>query len=56
LYDELPEYIVWRGQEYEVPDIEEIERWVYDSVCETPDGDQVEPDHPDSWLMLLGIG
>jgi len=33
----------------------ELEFWMFDSVCETPDGDIVEPDHPDSWLALLGI-
>ena len=51
----LPKTIVWRGQVYEVPSMDEIEAWIYDSVCETPDGDRVEPDHPDSWLYLLGF-
>ncbi|MBR5950881.1 MAG: hypothetical protein IKZ87_05540 [Actinomycetaceae bacterium] len=50
-----PEYIIWRGRKYETPSLEEIEEWTYDSVCETPDGDTVEPDHPDSWLRLLGF-
>jgi len=49
----LPETIIWNGQEYEVPDMDLIEQWVWDSVCETPEGDTVEPDHPDSWLSLL---
>ena len=47
--------IKWRGEEYEIPGMAELEQWVYDSVCETPDGDTVEPDHPDSWLSLLGL-
>jgi hypothetical protein len=24
-------------------------------VCETPWGDIVEPDHPKSWLRILGL-
>ncbi len=47
--------IVWRGESYPVPSMRELERWVYDSVCETPEGDRVEPDHPDSWLSILGL-
>jgi hypothetical protein len=45
----------WKNQTYEVPDLDQLEAWVIDSVCETPEGDIVEPDHPDSWLSLLGI-
>lgn len=51
----FPKIITWRGQEYDVPSFDQIEEWAFDSVCETPDGDMVEPDHPDSWLSLLGI-
>jgi hypothetical protein len=51
----FPKTIQWRGQTYQVPSMSEIEVWVLDSVCETPEGDCVEPDHPDSWLSLLGI-
>ena len=51
----LPKQIKWRGEIYDVPPIEALERWAFDSVCETPDGDTVEPDHPDSWLSLLGL-
>jgi hypothetical protein len=47
--------ITWKGQPYDVPTNSEIESWVFDSVCETPDGDTVEPDHPDSWLSILGL-
>jgi hypothetical protein len=24
-------------------------------VCETPEGDTVEPDHPHSWLRILKL-
>jgi hypothetical protein len=40
---------------YDIPTNEEIEEWVFDSLCPTPDDDTVEPDHPDSWLSLLGL-
>tara|TARA_R100000808_G_scaffold24765_1_gene58166 strand:- start:4729 stop:4890 length:162 start_codon:yes stop_codon:yes gene_type:complete len=51
----IPKVITWQGREFMTPDMEQIEEWVWDSVCETPDGDPVEPDHPDSWLRLLGL-
>ena len=47
--------ITWQGDDYDLPTEAEIEFWAHDSVCETPDGDIVEPDHPDSWLSLLGL-
>jgi len=40
---------------YEIPSNEDIEEWSFDSVCFTPGDDEVEPDHPDSWLSLLGL-
>jgi hypothetical protein len=40
---------------YDIPSNEEIEEWVFDSLCPTPADDDVEPDHPDSWLSLLGM-
>lgn len=40
---------------YEVPCMADIDAWVFDSCVETPCGDSVEPDHPDSWLRLLGV-
>lgn len=52
---DLPTTIVWRNNVYTVPDMDQLEEWFFDSVCETPDGDIVEPDHPDSWLSLLHI-
>lgn len=40
---------------YDVPGLEDIEEQVFDSVAYTPCGDEVEPDHPDSWLRLLSL-
>jgi hypothetical protein len=45
----------WRGQWWDVPTVGEVEAWTFDSVCESPTGDSVEPDHPESWLSILGI-
>jgi hypothetical protein len=53
--DGFPAYIHWRGKRYQTPSTSEIENWVFDSVCDTPEGDTVEPDHPDSWLSILGL-
>lgn len=42
------------------PSMEQLEGWVYDSVCDATDGCQVEPDgrcehgHK-SWLLALGL-
>ena len=44
----------------EEPDIEQLEEWTCDSICEATDGCIVEPDgvcehgHP-SWLLKLGF-
>ena len=40
---------------YEVPCNEDVEEWALDSSALTPAYDDVEPDHPDSWLSLLGL-
>ncbi len=40
---------------YDVPTLSEIEEFTFDSMCLTPAGDEVEPDHPDSWLAILGL-
>jgi hypothetical protein len=45
----------WRSKWWPVPAMAEIERWTFDSVCETPNGDTVEHDADDSWLRLLGL-
>jgi hypothetical protein len=47
--------IKFNGSLYNVPTTEEVEEWVFDSVCFTPDEDEVEPDHPHSWLSILGL-
>jgi hypothetical protein len=48
-------YIRFKGELYPVPTMEEMEEWVFDSVCTTPEEDDVEPDHPHSWLSILGM-
>jgi hypothetical protein len=40
---------------YDVPDLEDVEEWTFDSCCPTPAGDEVESDHVDSWLSILGL-
>ena len=51
----LPRLVKWRGSHYPEPTLDQLEEWTWDSVCETPDGETVEPDHPDSWLCLMGL-
>lgn len=50
-----PRRIEWRGDIYTVPEVAQLQEWVDDGVCETPDGEIVEPDAPDSWLVILGV-
>lgn len=45
----------WQGEYYDQPSVEQLEEWLFDGGCETPAGDWVEPDAPDSWLSLLGL-
>jgi len=40
---------------YDIPTNEEIEEQSFDSIAFTPAEDEVEPDHPDSWLRILGL-
>jgi hypothetical protein len=40
---------------YEIPSFEDIEEWMLGETCFTPDESEVEADHPDSWLRLLGL-
>ena len=47
--------VLWRRQFWPLPTDAELQEWSCDSVCETPDGRSVEPDHPESWLRLLGL-
>jgi hypothetical protein len=45
----------WRSKWWPVPAMQDVELWTFDSVCETPAGDIIEPDADDSWLRLLGL-
>ncbi len=42
------------------PDLEQLQEWVFDSVCEATDGCEVEPDgvcphgYP-SWMLYMGL-
>lgn len=40
---------------FPVPSTDELNFMAFDSVCETPWGEPVEPDHPKSWLRILGM-
>lgn len=40
---------------YDIPTNEDIEEQSFDSIAFTPAEDEVEPDHPDSWLRILGL-
>lgn len=40
---------------FAVPSTDELNFMAFDSVCETPWGETVEPDHPKSWLRILGM-
>lgn len=44
----------------EIPKLDDLNRWVWDSVCDSVAGEQVEPDGWDSngypsWLLALGM-
>lgn len=45
----------WRGKWWPAPTVGEVHSWALDSVAETPDGRNVEPDDPESWPSLLGL-
>jgi hypothetical protein len=56
----LPMWVEWQGERFYTPQFQEIEAWVFDSVCETLDGQRIEPDGVahngcPSWLLALGI-
>jgi hypothetical protein len=53
--DGLMSHKFWNGNWYETPSIGDLENWLCDGICETPDGDMVEPDHPRSWVMIIGL-
>ena len=50
----------WPEPTTDEPDTEQLEEWVFDSVCDATDGCVVEPDgmcphgHP-SWLLAMGL-
>jgi hypothetical protein len=51
-----PRLRLWFGDRWhDVPTIAELMAWTFDGVAETPDGSRVEPDAPNSWLILLGV-
>ena len=49
--EEQEDLIGW----YDIPNLEDIEEWTLGDECYTPAGDEVEPDHPDSWLRILNV-
>ena len=57
--DGIKSHVWWRGEDgydwYDTPTVDDLNAFAGDSVCETPDGEQVEPDHPSSWLRILGF-
>jgi len=53
-------WVEWEGERFDTPSFEEIREWVYDSVCETLDGQTIEPDGVayngcPSWLLALAL-
>ena len=40
----MPETITFKDEVFTVPDMEQIEYWVFDSVCEALDECSTEPD------------
>ena len=56
----LPIWVEWQGERFDTPSFEEIRDWVFDSVCETLDGQRIEPDGVahngcPAWLLALGL-
>lgn len=47
--------IQWRGTWWNAPTDPELDFWTIDSICESPDGRSLEPDHPESWLSILRL-
>lgn len=47
---------LWFGDAWHpVPSHADAMRWTLDGMAETPDGRTVEPDDPDSWLVLCNL-
>jgi hypothetical protein len=59
-HDPDPRTTPWPEPETDEPDMDTLEEWTFDSVCDATDGCTVEPDgmcehgHP-SWLLRLGL-
>lgn len=49
--DQYDDLVGW----YQIPLMAELEDWTLGSSACSPCDDDVEPDHPDSWLVLLGL-
>jgi len=49
--DQWDDLVGW----YQVPTMAEVEEWTFADTVPTPADDDLEPDHPDSWLRLLGL-
>lgn len=49
----MPDEITFKGKMYKTPSLSRLKAWAFDGVSETPDGRFVEPDHPESWLVIL---
>ncbi|MBX3671304.1 MAG: hypothetical protein KF778_23150 [Rhodocyclaceae bacterium] len=50
----------WQTSVTDLPDDATLNRWLVDGVCETPDGDEIEPDGTSwkgvpSWLVALKL-
>jgi len=43
--------VEWCGKP---PSIKSMENWMFDGVAKSIHGKRVEPDHPESWLRVLG--
>lgn len=48
-------HLFYRGRWFKVPSTDDLEDMVHGCLSESPYGDIVEPDHPESWLVLLGL-
>lgn len=47
--------LYWSQAWHVIPSHDDLMRWTFDGIAETPDGSTVEPDDQDSWLTLLGL-
>ncbi len=49
-----PETIEWGGKTYPTPSKDELDAMLFGRIpCTTPDGEEVDAIHPDSWPSLL---